>query len=141
MKQLTIISLTLLIALLSSGCSSSVEVTPSQNKTLNNISKSNASRKKDGAMQRALDSWLKKDWTPTVSQDKEIQKKYMEKKKEEKSNTLAEKTKESQFIDKKNKNFTIQEYIDKAAAYMKAKPNDYNNSNVKKLNSLPVIGE
>ncbi len=89
-------------------------------------------------MQKSLDSWLHDDWEPTVSKDKEIQKKYM---KEEKVQTSAKETQQSHFVDKEDKNFTIQEYVDKASAYMKAKPNDYNSSNVKKLESLPVIGK
>ena len=139
MKQLIIISQATLLALLLNSCASSTtEVAPSQNSALNSISKSNASAKKEGAMQKSLDSWLHDDWEPTVSKDKEIQKKYM---KEEKVQTSAKETQQSHFVDKEDKNFTIQEYVDKASAYMKAKPNDYNSSNVKKLESLPVIGK
>jgi len=95
-------------------------------------------------MQHSLDSWLHEDWEPTISKDKEIQKKYMKEEKEVKSNsskTSVEETKESHFVDKEDKNFTLQEYVDKAGAYMKAKPNDYNSSNVHKLESMPVIGK
>ena len=92
-------------------------------------------------MQKSLDSWLKNDWEPTVSKDKEIQKKYMQEKKETKTKTSAKETQKAHFVDKKNKNFTLQEYVDKASAYMKAKPNDYNSSHVKKVESLPVIGK
>jgi len=93
-------------------------------------------------MQKSLDSWLHDDWEPTVSKDKEIQKKYMkEEKVQENVKPSVNETQESHFVDKENKNFTIQEYIDKASAYMKAKPNDYNSSNVKKLESMPIIGK
>lgn len=138
MKQLIIISQAFLALTLLSGCASKTHTSPSQNSALNSISKSSAAKKHEGAMQKSLDSWLKDDWEPTVSKDKEIQKKYM---KEEKGDTLVNETKESHFVDKENKNFTIQEYVDKAAAYMKAKPDDSNNSNVKKLESMPVIGK
>ena len=130
MKHQIITLHSLLIIIFLSGCTnSSQNITPSQNSALNSISKSNAGTEKKGAMQKSLDSWLQEDWTPTVSKDKEIQKKYMQ---EEKS---------KHFVDKKERNFTLQEYVDKASAYMKAKPNDYNSSNVHKLKSLPVIGK
>lgn len=93
-------------------------------------------------MQKSLDSWLHDDWEPTVSKDKEIQKKYMkEEKVQENVKPSVKETQESHFVDKEDKNFTIQEYVDKASAYMKAKPNDYNSSNVKKLESMPIIGK
>lgn len=138
MKQLIIISHAILALTILSGCASKTQTSPSQNSALNSISKSSAARKHEGAMQKSLEDWIKDDWEPTVSKDKVIQKKYM---KEEKGETLVNETKESHFVDKENKNFTIQEYVDKAAAYMRAKPNDYNTSNVKKLESMPVIGK
>ncbi len=141
MKQLIILLNSLLLAFVLSNCTSSIKATPSQNTALNSISNSNASEKKEGAMQKSLDSWLKNDWEPTVSKDKEIQKKYMQEKKETKTKTSAKETQKAHFVDKKNKNFTLQEYVDKASAYMKAKPNDYNSSHVKKVESLPVIGK
>jgi len=142
MKQLIIIPTTLLLAFVLNSCSSSsTEVTPSQNSALNSISNSNAGTKKEGAMQKSLNSWLKNDWEPTVAKDKEIQKKYMEKKKEVTNKTSVTKTQESHYVDKKDKNFTLQEYVDKATAYMKEKPNDYNSSNVNKLEAMPVIGK
>jgi len=142
MKQLIILSNSLLLAFVLSNCSSSsTKLAPSQNSALNSISNSNAGTKKEGVMQKSLDSWLKNDWEPTVSKDKEIQKKYMQEKKETKTKTSAKETQKAHFVDKKNKNFTLQEYVDKASAYMKAKPNDYNSSHVKKVESLPVIGK
>ncbi len=145
MKQLIIISPLIITAFLLNSCASSqTEVAPSQNAALNSISKSNASAKKEGAMQKSLDSWLHDDWEPTVSKDKTIQKKYMQEEKvqqNEQTQTSANKAKESHFVDKEDKNFTLQEYVDKASAYMKAKPNDYNSSNVHKLESMPVIGK
>ena len=142
MKQLIIISNALLLSFVLSSCaSSSSNVAPSQNNALNSISKSNAGTKKEGAMQKSLNSWLKENWEPTVSKDKAIQKKYMKRENASKEKSSVNGTKESHFVDKEDKNFTLQEYVDKASAYMRAKPNDYNNSNVHKLESLPVIGK
>ncbi|QOP45119.1 hypothetical protein [Sulfurimonas paralvinellae] len=142
MKQLITISQLIITAFLLNSCASSTtKVAPSQNSALNSISKSNAAIEKEGAMQKSLDSWLHDDWEPTIAKDKEIQKKYMKEEKGIESNTSATKTQESHFVDKEDKNFTLQEYVDKAAAYMRAKPNDYNSSNVHKLESMPVIGK
>ena len=81
-------------------------------------------------MQRSLDNWLHSEWEPTISKDKKIQKKYMDKK----EGTGG-------FVEKKGRNFTLQEYVDKASAYMRAKPNDYKHSNIHKLEEMPVIGK
>jgi len=125
MKQLTITANILFLTLLLTACAPDTEVTPSQNSALNSISNSNA-HSKNGAMQQSLNSWLKNEWEPTVKEDKKIQKKYMKK--------------EKTFVEKED-SFTLQEYVDKAAVYMKAHPNDYNSSNVHKLESLPAIGK
>ena len=69
--------------------------------------------KKSGFLQKHLDNWLKKDWNPAV-------------KKKDKDTS---------------KRFRLQDYVDKASLYMNAHPSDYNNSNVKKLENLPVIGK
>ncbi|WP_297485055.1 hypothetical protein [Sulfurimonas sp.] len=73
---------------------------------------SHKSDKKSGFLQEHLDNWLQKDWNPAVK----------------------EKDKET------SERFKLQDYVDKASLYMKAHPSDYNNSNVKKLEALPVIG-
>ena len=73
---------------------------------------SQRSDKKSGFLQEHLDNWLQKDWDPAVK----------------------EKDKET------SERFRLQDYVDKASLYMKAHPSDYNNSNVKKLEALPVIG-
>jgi hypothetical protein len=142
MMQLIIILPLIITAFLLNSCASSqTKVAPSQNAALNTISKSNASKEKEGAMQKSLNSWLHDDWGPTVAKDKEIRKKYMHEGKKQEVKTSVKETQESHYIDKENKNFTLQEYVDKAAAYMRAKPNDYNSSNVHKLESMPVIGK
>ena len=132
MRDFIILSISALSVAFFGGCSSSNPVAPSQNRALNSISNSNGIAKKESYMQKSMDKWLKEKWTPTVSKDKEIQKKYMKK--------VEISDKKVKYKEDKNKSFTIQEYVDKSAAYMKARPNDYNNSNVKKMESLPVIG-
>ena len=139
MKHLIILSTSLIVILTFSNCSSSKSsVTPTQNSALNTITKSNASTNKEGAMQKSLNSWLINEWEPTISKDDEIKQKYMQKKKVVDKKTGKEK---EIYVEKKEKNFTLQEYIDKAAVYNKAHPSDYNSSHVKKVESLPVIGK
>jgi len=157
MKQLIIISQTVLALSFLSGCGSATPTAPSQNSALNSISKSNAAKEKKGIMQESLDSWLESDWTPTIQKNKKIQDKYMERQSSstastntnnssQESNLQVEnkdsgKKEKTTYVEKKDKPFTLQEYVDKAEAYMDEKPNDYKHSNVKKLESLPAIGK
>jgi len=140
MKHTRLLSLIILI-ILHSGCGYIAEVSPSQNIELKKVTPSQNCKKshkceKKGYMQRALDEWLEKEWTPTIAKDEAIQKKYMEQK------TIKNTDKEEKIlIEKRNRDFTLQEYVDKASAYLKAHPSDYENSHVKKLESLPVIGK
>ena len=136
---MTQITLTLLGSSLMIGCSALSSSAPSQNSALNSISSSNG-KAKDGMMQNIMDSWFKNEWTPTVSKDKEIQKKYMRKDGSTKT-VYKDGREEIHYVEKDDKPFTLQEYVDKAAAYRKAHPNDYEHSNVKKLESMPVIGK
>ena len=123
MKQLiTIYGLSLSLVILS-ACSTSSDVSPSQNSALNDVSNSNSNNGK-GSLQGLLDNFLENDWTPTVENDPEIQKKYMKKEESE----------------KENKYFNLQEYADKRAAYVRAHPSDHNNSHVHKINTMPIIG-
>ncbi|HIP19667.1 MAG TPA: hypothetical protein EYG70_00920 [Sulfurimonas sp.] len=114
-KTFIILSLTLFTA-----CVTVPKVTPSQNKSLNSISKSNASKKKSYYMQKEMDDFLKNEWRETVLQDKEIKEKYE---------------------DKKEKTFTLQEFVDKAEVYSDKRPSNESISNVTKVQSLPVIGK
>jgi len=167
MKQIiTKITLTILSSSLIIGCSTTNSIAPSQNSALNSISSSNGiskdrysnSKAEDGYMQKAMDNWLTNDWTPTISQDKEIQKKYMQVDKSSQTQTKAveqtyirkdgatkvvykDGSEEIHYVEKDDKPFTLQEYVDKATAYRKAHPNDYEHSNVKKLESMPIIGK
>ncbi|WP_457748797.1 hypothetical protein [Sulfurimonas sp.] len=138
MKQLITTTLTASAFILLSGCATDAPVAPSQNSDLNKISNSNG-KEKAGLMQKSLDNWLKNEWTPTVNKDKKVQKKYLKKvatKRADKDDHTEEK-----YVEKEDKNFTLQEYVDKASAYAKAHPSDDKNSNVKKLQSMPVIGK
>jgi len=66
-----------------------------------------------GYIQRNLDEWFEKDWNPAVK----------------------EKEKDTQ------NRFKLQDYVDKANLYIESQPNDKNDSNVKKLEAMPVIGK
>ena len=122
------------------GCASGGSVAPSQNESLNKVSPSGKDTK-TGIMQSTMEKWFEEDWDPTVKQDQEIQKKYMKEKHittHDKDGNVVEKV---VYEEDKERNFTLQEYVDKAAAYQRAHPSDYEHSNVKKLESLPVIGK
>jgi len=138
MKQLITTTLTASLFILLSGCATDAPVAPSQNSDLNKISNSNG-KEKSGLMQKSLDNWLKNEWTPTVNKDKKIQKKYL--KKEDGSIEEVSNTTEEKYVEDKERNFTLQEYVDKTSVYMKAHPSDDKDSNVKKLQSMPVIGK
>lgn len=78
--------------------------------------KSSHSSDKDdnkGYIQKNLDEWLEKDWNPAVK----------------------EKEEDTQ------RRFKLQDYVDKASLYIDSQPNDINDSNVKKLEAMPVIGK
>lgn len=125
---ITSISLLLLVA-----CSQK-NSSLSSNSEMNRVSPQHTTQK-PGYMQSAMDSWLKEEWEPTLAKDENIQKKYM-KKEELKTENSQEVYKEDE-----ERAFTLQEYMDKAVAYSKANPSDHNNSHVKKLNEMPVIGK
>jgi hypothetical protein len=93
-------------------------VSPTKNEALTKVSPLNQNRE-DGAMQKSLDSWLDKVWTPTVQKDEKIKN-----------------------MDQNNsRNFTLQEYVDKAVAYSKNTPDSNESSNIEKISKLPVIGK
>jgi len=137
MKQTIAINSVISATFLLTSCASSPEIAPSKNSALNTITKSTAAKKEDGLMQKSLDSWLKNDWEPTIKKDKTIQKKYMKIKKSTKKRDESK----VEYVEKSSETFTLQEYVDKASAYMHQKPNDYKSSNVQKIESLPVIGK
>ncbi|QOP42953.1 hypothetical protein FJR45_02895 [Sulfurimonas sediminis] len=138
MKQLITTMLVLFSLIVLNGCVNSALTVPSQNSDLNKISNSNG-KVKPGLMQKNLDNWLKNEWAPTVNEDKKVQKKYMKKVDTQGTNTSNDT--EEKYVEDKERNFTLQEYVDKAAAYSKAHPNEGKDSHVKKLESMPVIGD
>ncbi|QOY54277.1 hypothetical protein HUE87_10405 [Candidatus Sulfurimonas marisnigri] len=116
MKNITLI---ILIIILLNGCSQVDGANPSQNKALNTLAGKEEKTKK-GFLQNTMDSWVEKEWTPTIEKDEKIKE-----------------------INKdEDRNFTIQEFIDKASIYNKSYDdnNSSNSSHIKKINSLPVIG-
>jgi hypothetical protein len=62
------LSITLSLTLLAlAGCANKEGVSPSQNPTLNAVSKSSAAADRPGFMQRTLDDWLKEEWNPIMA--------------------------------------------------------------------------
>jgi len=155
MKNITKLTLTLSTLVFMSACGGTTGPTPTKNSALNSVSPTSAT-KKGGLMQHSLDNWLENDWTPTVEKDLTIRKKYMKPQKKEivsKSNTLESRTQDAvesvspskkqevTYVEDKDKDFTLQEYVDKASAYMKAHEGDHTESQVEKMSSMPVIGK
>ena len=93
-------------------------VSPTKNEALSKVSPLNDGRS-DGTVQKSLDSWLKTVWTPSVDKNETIKK-------------IDENT---------SRNFTIQEYIDKAGVYIKNQPKSNEPSGVENLSKLPAIGK
>ena len=93
-------------------------VSPTKNKALTKVSPLNDGRA-DGVVQKSLDGWLQTVWTPSVDKNETIKK-------------IDENT---------SRNFTIQEYIDKAGVYIKNQPKSDQPSGVENLNKLPAIGK
>ena len=139
------------------ACSQVDGANPSQNEALNKVS--GTKTKKPGAMQNALDNWLKNEWNPSTSDSDtptaDTKVKVVENEdgsaklvKIESGETLKEISKEEVTRQKEVKSkyqdddrpFTLQEYVDKAAVYNASHPTDDSNSHVKKMNTLPVIG-
>lgn len=117
MKNLTLIMTITVTTIVMSACSSKAMENPSQNSALNNISSSH--KEKSGPMQESLDNWLKKEWTPTVEKSEDVKEKNLD----------------------KSRDFTIQEYVDKATLYIDDNNKTYKNSHTKKISSMPVIGK
>ena len=93
-------------------------VSPTKNKALTKVSPLNDGRA-DGTVQKSLDSWLETVWTPSVDKNETIKK-------------IDENT---------SRNFTIQEYIDKAGVYIKNQPKSDEPSMKEQMDKMPVIGK
>ena len=146
-----------LSALLLSACSNHVGVSPSQNSSLSAVTPNSAEEAKGGAMQKALDNWLKEEWSPMTTV---------------KTTTAADgtvittKTEASQVVTTKTAPngtvvtttapivqepedttpFTLQKYADKWKAYNESKAKMKEGqpkepSEIDLVNSLPVIGK
>jgi hypothetical protein len=153
MKKLIQPTLTLIALVALSACSHTSNPSASQRDALESVSPDSHPEKK-GAMQNSLDSWLSQDWTPSVEKDETIQKKYMKPETTPKQNSVATKSevvdttekaevvkKQVKYVEDPDKPFTLQEYADKAGAYMKAHENDPKKpSHIEKMNKMPVIG-
>jgi len=118
MKNLNLLSLSIITLIILSSCSSNAGIAPSQNKSLNRTTISTAGQESEDTIQKSLDKWLKNDWTPTV----------------EKNETIKTNNKD------KSRDFTIQEYVDKSEIYIDKSDSNYENSHSQKMNSMPVIG-
>lgn len=136
-------SLTLSIALLLfGGCAANTTgVTPSQNTKLQTVSPNSAEVGEDGPMQRALDRWLKEEWTPLTEGEKVTTTKTMPDGKV----VVEEKTIEVSKADT-NETFTLQKFVDKWKVYQEnkekmnaGKPKDP--SHIDMLNRMPLIGK
>lgn len=101
------------------SCSSNHAFSPSKNVELNNITKSTAEKKSIGSMQQSLDRWLENEWTPKVEENSTIKFKNQD----------------------KDRDFTLQEYIDKSKVYMRESNSTTQDSHYQKVKSLPVIGK
>jgi len=117
MKNMTLTVLTVLTIVGMNACGSKELGSPSQNSALNSVTTSGKNMK-SASMQKSLDSWLEKEWTPTVEKNKEIKEKYSD----------------------KSRDFKLQEYVEKSEVYIKDNNNTYENSHSKKISSMPVIG-
>jgi hypothetical protein len=136
-------SLTLSIALLLfGGCAANTTgVTPSQNTKLQAVSQNSAEVGEDGAMQRALDRWLKEEWTPLTQGEKVTTTKTMPDGKV----VVEEKIVEVPKTDT-NETFKLQNFVDKWKVYQEnkekmnaGKPKDP--SHIDMLNRMPLIGK
>jgi len=139
------------------ACSTVDGASPSQNKAVNMVSGKKA--KKPGAMQNALDNWLKNEWNPATSDSAQptanTEVKVVEKedgsaklvdvksgetlKEISKEEVVRQKEVKKKYQDKE-RHFTLQEYVDKMAVYSSSHVTDDSDSHNKMMDSLPVIG-
>ena len=123
------------------GCANREGVAPSQNASLHSVSPNTPAATEGGAMQRALDAWLKEEWAPltktsevtttTTTPDGKV---ITETKMMEVPNTDI------------NETFTLQKYADKWKVYHenKAKMNEgkpKEPSHIEMMGTLPVVGK
>ncbi|MDD5157307.1 hypothetical protein [Sulfurimonas sp.] len=110
--------LLLATALIFSGCSKINNQNPSQNSALSKIA-GKTQENDSGFLQKSLDGWIEKEWTPAVEKNDKIK----------------------DINTNENRSFTIQEYINKIRIYNRDKNQTLEDSNIKKIDSMPVIGK
>lgn len=103
----------------SEAVSDAPTVPPSQNEALQAVSPSQTATSEGGVMQKKLDTWVEKEWTPAVETNESIK----------------------AMNEDEERPFTLQEYVDKAAVYMENKPESDKPSHSQQLEELPVIGK
>ncbi|MBE0514880.1 hypothetical protein [Sulfurimonas sp.] len=140
------IIMTILAVTLFSACSKVDGVNPSQNQALNSVS-GKTEKKKSGYMQQKLDKWLNKEWSPVVEGIKGEN--GTSKLVEVKTGTLLKEMTKEEVIKQKevqekysneDRNFTLQEYVEKMALYNSTHASDEDESHAQKINSMPAIG-
>jgi hypothetical protein len=146
------------IVLLTS-CSKVDGVNPSQNEALNSIA-GKKEKEQSGFMQQKLDKWLSEEWSPVVAGTKPPTGDTAVKIIENENGTaklveaktgalLKEMTKEEvkkqkEVQDKyanEDRNFTLQEYVDKMTVYNSTHASNEEESHTQKVNAMPVIGK
>lgn len=151
------IIMTILTITLFSACSKVNGVNPSQNEALNSVA--GKKEKESGYMQQTLDKWFKEEWSPAVEGTKaptaETEVKIVEDKNgtaklvETKTGAVLKEMTQEEVVRQKevqskygdeDRNFTLQEYIDKMAVYNSTHISNKEESHTKKINSMPVIG-
>jgi hypothetical protein len=115
--KITIVATISILSL--SSCSSNSSVAPSRNEALNSVTNSTAEKNNKGSMQKSLDIWLKNEWTPKVEKDEAIKAKNQD----------------------KDRDFKLQEYVDKSEVYMRESNSTTKDSHYKRMESMPVIGK
>lgn len=142
----TLLTVTILLTLV--GCGTQSSPTPSQNGALNKISKSSAEKKRNGWMQRHMDSWLKNDWEKNTQgfEEKKSEEVLQTDSAEETRAKVPSKLQERQrsHVSKKKEQdsgFSLQHFVDKAAYYMNHEEKSTTPSHAKQLEKMPVIGK
>ena len=152
------IIVTISTLILFSACSKVDGVNPSQNRTLSAIA-GKKEKEKSGYMQQALDKWLNEEWSPMVEgteppkgetavrmiENSDGTAKLVETKtgvllKEMSEEDLKRQKEVQSKYNDEDREFTLQEYIDKMAVYNNMHTSDEKNSHVKKIDAMPVIG-
>ena len=149
MKRLGLVTILLIFA----GCSSSQnQPTPTQNESLNTISKSSAAKKGEkGWIQKNLDEWYEGDWkknTKGFEEESEPKAAVSSATKEEEGVEVIQDTKNISTEEKntqkqktKSNPYTLQHIVDKTEYYFEHKEKTPGPSHVEEMEKMPVIGK